>query len=104
MNKPVTYTLTTLNRQRSRVLEETELKSVLRVALSNGWQPLPKRIHGSELRMDGALDEIEAMELAAALERGLKRSAATLPPPLMIAIMETIGVLRHDSTKLYRNP
>ncbi len=98
-----TYIFITTNEKRKRVLDEAELKAVLGVALTNGWQPMPHRIQRNQLHMDGEIDEIEAMELAAALERGLKRKASTMPPPLMIAIMETIGVLRHSASRLVRN-
>jgi hypothetical protein len=98
----MTYKLTTLNKNRSRLMDESELKSLLGLALTNGWRPLPHRIHGNELRMDGDIDEVEALELAAALERALKRKGSGLPPPLMIALLETIGVLRHGGVRLTR--
>jgi hypothetical protein len=53
--------------------------------------------------MKGKIDEVEALEMAAALERGLKRHSATLPPPLLVAIMETIGVLRHSAASLTKD-
>jgi hypothetical protein len=97
------YTLTTLNGNRSRELGDDDLKTLLGLALTHGWRPYSHRIHGSELRMDGSLDDIEAMELAAALERGLKRKGTALSPPLMIALLETIAVLRHGATRLTRH-
>jgi hypothetical protein len=96
------YRLTTLNQNRSRQMNDAELKSLLGLALTNGWRPLPHRIQGNELHMEGDIDEIEAMELAAALERALKRKGSELPPPLMIALLETIGVLRHGGVRLTR--
>jgi hypothetical protein len=94
------YILTTLNQNRSRHMDDAELKSLLGLALTNGWRPWPHRIHGGELRMHGDIDEVEAMEIAAALERALKRKGSALPPPLMIALLETIGVLRHGGVRL----
>jgi hypothetical protein len=99
----MSYTLSTLNQQRHRVLSEDELKSILSVALKNGWQPLPHRVRNNQLDMKGKIDEVEALEMAAALERGLKRHSATLPPPLLVAIMETIGVLRHSAASLTKD-
>ncbi len=98
------YRLTTLNKQRTRTFDEAEFKALLRLALANGWRPYPQRVCGTELRLDGDLDEIETLEIAAALERGLKRSGTTLPPPLMMALLETIGVLRHGPTHLSKEP
>jgi hypothetical protein len=84
-------------------MEDDELKSLLGLALTNGWRPWPHRVQGQDLRMDGDIDEVEALELAAALERALKRKGSAIPPSLMIALLETIGVLRHGGVRLTRN-
>lgn len=100
---PMSYLFITLNQQRRRELNDEQMQDILRLALANGWRPWAHRVHGEELRLDGTLDEIEGMELAAALERGLKRQSSSLHPSFMIAVMETIGVLRHSAAQLLIN-
>jgi hypothetical protein len=81
-------------------LSDDELRQMLRVALANGWRPYSHRVRNGELHLNGDLDAIEAMELAAALERGLKRQGGKLAPQMMVILMESIGVLRYGPSRL----
>lgn len=96
----IMYTFVTQNHHRKRTMNEAELKQILSVALKNGWRPLPHRVQSNQLDMNGPISEIESYEISAALERGIKRAAGSMPPPLMIAILETIGVLRYGGVYL----
>jgi hypothetical protein len=97
-----TYRIASVDGKRSRVLDDAELKQMLSVALNNGWRPWSHRVRDGALHLDGTIDEIEAMELGAALERGLKRHGSSIAPALMVVIMETIGVLRYSAAHLSR--
>lgn len=97
------YTFRSVDQQRWRQLDAEQLYLFLALALKHGWRPSPSRLRGSMLHLDGEIDQIESYDMAAALERGLKREMAQMSPDAIMAIFETIAVLRHGAVRLWQH-
>jgi hypothetical protein len=98
----MTYELRTLDGKYTRNLTEQDFKTILSLAVRNGWRPSPKHIQNGSLRLNEAFSKEEGKDLAAALERGVQLGAASLPPDVVVAIFESIAVLRRDASKFRR--
>ncbi len=98
----IRYTFRSVDKQRWRQLDAVQLYSFLALALRHGWRPSPSRLRDNLLYLDGEIDQIESYDMAAALERGLKREMAQLSPDAITAIFETIAVLRHGAVRLWQ--
>lgn len=98
----MTYKLRTIDGKHSRVLNDDDFMTVLRLALKNGWKPSPKHLHRNKLFMNRTLEENEAKELAGAIDRSVRNDAATLLPPIVVAFLECIGVLRRGKAKFVK--
>ncbi|NJP07973.1 MAG: hypothetical protein HC837_21300 [Chloroflexaceae bacterium] len=97
------YTVVTLNGKHQRALSNEEFKVILQTAIKNGWRPSAKHVRGGQMRFDQPFDAQEARDLAAALERGLS-AAARFSPAVVVAVLETIGVLRHGAIRFEHHP
>lgn len=93
------YELRTTDGKYTRRLDTGEFKAILRLALQHGWRPSPKHIQGGSLRLNERFSLEEGKALAAALERSLQYHQASLPPIIMIAIFESIAVLRRSESQ-----
>lgn len=93
------YELRTTDGKYTRRLESGEFKAILRLALQNGWRPTPKHILDGSLRLNERFSLEEGKALAAALERGLQFHQASLPPVIVMAIFESIAVLRRSESQ-----
>jgi hypothetical protein len=93
------YTIISLDQRRQQHLDDEVFKTLLKIALSSKWKPAPGRVVAGGLRLEKPFSRDEARELAAALEEGLQRRVAWLAPPVVMALLETIGVLRYDGVR-----
>jgi hypothetical protein len=95
----MTYELKTIDGKYTRVLTEDHFKLFLRMALKNGWQPSPKHLRDGYLFLDKAFNAEDARALASAIDRGIHNEGASLLPPVIVAFLECIGVLRRGDSK-----
>lgn len=97
------YVLRTPDGKYERRLSEHEYKTILREALKHGWKPSARHLSGGKLRIADELTTEEAKLFAAALERGIP-GMATISPPLVVAMLESISVLRRGGAQFQRIP
>lgn len=90
----MSYRLRTLDGTYKRTLNNEDFKAILRIALKNGWRPSARHFQNGQLLMNHPLDGEEAKALAAAIDRGIHTEGASLLPPVIVAFLECIGVLR----------
>jgi hypothetical protein len=95
----MTYELKTVDGKYTRALNGDDFKTILRIALKNGWQPSSRHLRDGQLRMSIPMNVDEAKALAAAIDRGIKTEGATLLPPVIVAFLECIGVLRRGKAR-----
>lgn len=95
----MTYELRTLDGKYKRALNDQDFKAILSMALRNGWRPSPKHIHAGSLRLNETFSEEDGKSLAAALERGLQQNMPSLSPEIVVAIFESIAVLRRGASQ-----
>jgi hypothetical protein len=95
----MTYELKTLDGKYTRVLNNDDFKTILRMALKNGWQPSSRHLHDGSLHMSIPMNVEEAKTLAVAIDRVIKTEGATLLPPVIVAFLECIGVLRRGECR-----
>ncbi|NJN67308.1 MAG: hypothetical protein HC884_11655 [Chloroflexaceae bacterium] len=93
------YTLRTVDGKYSRVLSNEEFRTLLKLALKHGWRPAPRHLHHGSLRMSEPFSLAEGKALAAAMERGLQREQAALSPLIVMAVFESIAVLRRSDAQ-----
>jgi len=93
------YELRTVDGKYSRVLSNEEFKTILKLALTYGWRPAPKHLHHGRLQLNETFSLPEGKALAAAMERGLQHEQATLSPLIVMAIFESIAILRRSNAR-----
>lgn len=98
------YKLTTVDGKYSRQLTTQDFKSIFSLAVKSGWRPPASHVHNGSLRLNQVFSMDEASTLAAALERGVQQGVAKLPPQVVVAIFESIAVLRHGESKIVPAP
>ncbi len=98
----MSYELRTLDGKYKRELTEQDFKTILGLAVRSGWKPSPKHLDGHSLRLNQDFSADEGKALAAALERGVQQGAASLPPQIVVAIFESIAVLRRGAARFVR--
>lgn len=92
------YELKTTDGKYRRLLGNEEFKTILNLALHNGWRPEPKHLHNNRLWLNEPFLLEEGKALAAAIERGLKQPVAQLSPDIIIAVLESIAILRRSDS------
>lgn len=98
------YELRTIDGKYRRVLEHEELKAILNLALHNGWKPAPKHLRNNRLWLNEPFLLEEGKALAAAIERGLKQPPFPLSPDIIIAVLESIAILRRSDACFVQVP
>lgn len=97
----MTYKLRTVDGKFNRLLNDEDFRTVLRIALQYGWTPSPHHYRDGRLWLNEVFDEQEAKALAAAIDKAIKREGGTLLPPVVVAFLECIGVLRRGPSKFF---
>ncbi len=91
------YELQTTDGKHTRTLTAEDCKAILRIALKSGWRPSPRHLQHGSLRLGEPMSAEESKQLASALERGLQHEMPTLHPEMVVAIFESIAVLRRGA-------
>lgn len=94
------YELTTVDGKYTRKLTPQDFKTIFSLAVKHGWRPPLHLVQNGMLRLNEVFTMHEAKMLAIALELGVQQGAAMLPPPVVVAIFESIAVLRHGESKI----
>lgn len=98
----MTYELKTTDGKHSRLISQDEFKSILRMAITNGWKPSSAHIRDKKLQLDAPFSPADSQAFASALERGLQKAMASSPPNFVVMVLESIAVLRRGETQFVR--